>query len=188
MPNSTGDLGFEPRLSDPESLVLPLHQSPSRAMVRISHDLPYPTDFRHRFQDGRKLPVHALVSTTIRQVCSGDSRLCRSARFASLAGRPSGDLRNVRRHDSPRRGLRSAARWVAVATVRLSSQAPSRKFKRQSHIRQKTDFRPSVRISQAPSRNLIPSRKLRQFVQVVPNIQAPRRNVMAIQDLRRDFR
>src|SRR5262249_21563549 len=25
----TGDLGFEPRLSDPESLVLPLHQSPS---------------------------------------------------------------------------------------------------------------------------------------------------------------
>ena len=25
-----GDLGFEPRLSDPESLVLPLHQSPSR--------------------------------------------------------------------------------------------------------------------------------------------------------------
>jgi hypothetical protein len=24
----TGDLGFEPRLSDPESLVLPLHQSP----------------------------------------------------------------------------------------------------------------------------------------------------------------
>src|ERR1700730_7707605 len=25
---STGDLGFEPRLTDPESVVLPLHQSP----------------------------------------------------------------------------------------------------------------------------------------------------------------
>ena len=26
--SSTGDLGFEPRLTDPESVVLPLHQSP----------------------------------------------------------------------------------------------------------------------------------------------------------------
>src|SRR5262245_20211599 len=29
----TGDLGFEPRLTDPESVVLPLHQSPRRAFL-----------------------------------------------------------------------------------------------------------------------------------------------------------
>src|SRR5208337_3317032 len=30
---ATGDLGFEPRLTDPESVVLPLHQSPRDSSV-----------------------------------------------------------------------------------------------------------------------------------------------------------
>jgi hypothetical protein len=52
--------------------VLPLHQSPSVALVRISHDLPYPTNFRFLFQDEREgVAVAALV--TWRQADSQNS-------------------------------------------------------------------------------------------------------------------
>src|SRR5947209_1765328 len=42
-----GELGFEPRLTDPESVVLPLHHSPSPSPTRTydSRCLPRPTDF-----------------------------------------------------------------------------------------------------------------------------------------------
>ena len=38
--NPTGELGFEPRLSDPESLVLPLHHSPDSSETGTSADGP----------------------------------------------------------------------------------------------------------------------------------------------------
>ena len=47
----TGDLGFEPRLTDPESVVLPLHQSPKSALAGISPYLSHPTEILRGFQD-----------------------------------------------------------------------------------------------------------------------------------------
>jgi hypothetical protein len=49
-----GDLGFEPRLSDPESLVLPLHQSPRTCGKRTSRLISYATDLPCPFQDGQR--------------------------------------------------------------------------------------------------------------------------------------
>ena len=46
-----GDLGFEPRLIDPESLVLPLHQSPRICSNRTSRPISYATDLSRPFQD-----------------------------------------------------------------------------------------------------------------------------------------
>jgi hypothetical protein len=69
-----GDLGFEPRLTAPEAVVLPLHQSPSGLRVRISPNLPYPTDFWPRFQDGRNRPLRAASEPITATICTSHTR------------------------------------------------------------------------------------------------------------------
>jgi hypothetical protein len=58
-------------MSDPESLVFPLHQSPSDNEVKGSHDLPHPRDFGALFRDGRRVPLQAdierFMATVIRK-------------------------------------------------------------------------------------------------------------------------
>jgi hypothetical protein len=70
----TGDLGFEPRLTAPEAVVLPLHQSPSGSRVRISPNLPYPTDFWPHFQDGGRRPKQAASEPITATICTSHRR------------------------------------------------------------------------------------------------------------------
>ena len=56
-----GDLGFEPRLSDPESLVLPLHQSPRWSVRPIVEDV----------RIGPTLEVYTRIAPESRVVATG---------------------------------------------------------------------------------------------------------------------
>ena len=68
-----GDLGFEPRLTDPESVVLPLHQSPSGCRVRVLRDcVRIRTSFRPLFQAGRQERRFAARGVPLNDSASSD--------------------------------------------------------------------------------------------------------------------
>ena len=96
----TGHLGFEPRLTDSESVVLPLHQCPLMC--------PHPIASRPRGQGGRRIKARTRVcSESDRKIRSAERSGRREARAVSVAtkrtcpartGRPESFLgSNVRR-------------------------------------------------------------------------------------------